>query len=66
MGGALRILGDFLVEDSGQDAAEYAILAALGALAALVAWQLVASAVSGAYVTADTSVQGLADTPNPR
>lgn len=49
----------FLDEDAGQDIVEYALLAALIGIAAIVTWQVIAGLVGVAYGEADTDIQSL-------
>jgi Flp pilus assembly pilin Flp len=55
-----------LFDDGGQDLIEYALLAALIAVTAVVTWQQIAIALGVAYEAADTGVQNIsACTPDP-
>ena len=56
---------DRLRDDAGEDLVEYALLACLIGIAAVLTWKQVAASVATAYGAADTGVQGLADPPNP-
>ena len=57
-----RLIGD----DRGQDLIEYALLSALIAVATIVAWTNVQTAVGVTYNALDTNVQTLsATTPDP-
>jgi Flp pilus assembly pilin Flp len=56
----------FLTEDDGQDALEYALLAALIGIAAIVTWQTLVTQIGAAYSGADAAVQAnSACTPDP-
>ena len=55
----------FVVDDSGQDVVEYALLTALIGIAAIATWQVVANNVETAYEEADADVQALSEPPNP-
>jgi Flp pilus assembly pilin Flp len=53
-------------EEDGQDAVEYALLAALVGIAAVLIWQAIVTQLGAAYVSADTAVQtSSACTPDP-
>jgi Flp pilus assembly pilin Flp len=58
-------LRDLMTDESGQDAIEYALLAALVGIASLLIWQQVAAVIGTAYAQADSDVQGLACMPGP-
>jgi Flp pilus assembly pilin Flp len=63
---ASRMVRELIVDESGQDAVEYSLLAALIGVAAIAIWRQFAPAVLAAYTTADSSVQTLSDcTPDP-
>jgi Flp pilus assembly pilin Flp len=56
----------FLIDDSGQDIVEYALLGALVGIASIVTWQQIATSVGNVYNAANTGVQGLSGcTPDP-
>ena len=57
-----RLIGD----DRGQDLIEYALLSGLIAVATIVAWTNLQTAVGATYTSLDTNVQVLSSTmPNP-
>jgi Flp pilus assembly pilin Flp len=56
----------FAADEAGQDVVEYALLAALVGIAAIVIWQQLVTTVGVVYVNADTGTQTLsACTPDP-
>ena len=55
----------FVLEETGQDAIEYALLAAIIGVAAILIWQQIAQEVGLAYVQADSDTQDLYCMPNP-
>jgi len=60
------MLQRFLADDEGQDVVEYALLAALVGITAILTWQQVAANVGTFYGTADGAVQTLSGcTPDP-
>ena len=61
-----RILVAALLDDSGQDLIEYALLGAIVGVASILTWQLLAAKVGAVYSAADVDVQTVsACTPNP-
>ena len=55
-----------VLDDSGQDVIEYALLGAIVGVASIVTWQLLAEKVGDVYRAADGDVQNVsACTPNP-
>jgi Flp pilus assembly pilin Flp len=54
-----------LKDDDGQDLLEYALLAALVAIAAVAAVNVLQETLRETYVRWDTDMQALADMPNP-
>jgi len=48
-GDARQLLGDLLVDESGQDIVEYALLGAVVGIAAIVIWQQLATTVGEVY-----------------
>jgi Flp pilus assembly pilin Flp len=55
-----------LLDDSGQDVIEYALLGAIVGIASIATWKLFATTVGNVYSAADTDVQNVsACTPNP-
>ena len=60
------MLRRWLREEDGQDIVEYGLLAALVGIAAVLAWQTIATQLGGAYTGADADVQTRsACTPDP-
>ena len=59
-------LRQLLVDDSGQDIVEYALLTAIIGIAAILIWNALTNQVGAVYSAADTGVQNLsACTPDP-
>lgn len=57
---------DFVLDDSGQDIVEYALLTAIIGIAAILIWNALTDTVFDVYTAADTDVQNLsACTPDP-
>jgi len=55
-----------LLDDSGQDIVEYALLGAIVGIASIVSWQLLVTTVGDVYSKADSGVQKVsACTPDP-
>jgi Flp pilus assembly pilin Flp len=55
-----------LVDDTGEDLMEYALLAALVGITAILTWQQIAASIGAFYGAADAGVQNLsACTPDP-
>ena len=55
-----------LLDDSGQDVIEYALLGAIVGVASILTWQLLAATGGNVYNAADTDVQSVsACTPDP-
>jgi len=52
-------------DDAGQDLIEYALLALFIGVAALVAWQAIATAIGTSYPSYDSGVQGIWEPPDP-
>jgi Flp pilus assembly pilin Flp len=55
----------FIEDESGQDLAEYALLAVFLGLAALVVWNAMAMLIGGLYFGYDAGVQGAWEPPDP-
>jgi Flp pilus assembly pilin Flp len=55
-----------LLDESGQDVVEYALLSAIVGIASILTWQALVTSVGNAYSGADADVQSLsACTPDP-
>jgi Flp pilus assembly pilin Flp len=55
-----------LLDDTGQDLIEYALLGALIGVVAILTWQQIATAIGVGYGAADAGVQNLSScTPDP-
>jgi pilus assembly protein Flp/PilA len=62
----VEIVKRLIEDEDGQDLIEYALLAALVGIAAVLAWQQLVIAVGDVYGAADTAVQLQSDcTPDP-
>lgn len=59
-------IGTRLLDDSGQDVVEYALLSAIVGVASVLTWKLLVTTMGVVYSEADADVQRLsACTPNP-
>jgi Flp pilus assembly pilin Flp len=54
-----------LVEETGQDLVEYALLVAFIGLTSLAAWTAIQTAIQQGYIGWDTAEQNLWEPPNP-
>jgi Flp pilus assembly pilin Flp len=62
----IALLRRGVVDDSGQDLIEYALLGVIVGIASVLTWKLLAETVGTVYVAADTDVQSFsACTPDP-
>jgi Flp pilus assembly pilin Flp len=59
------LLARLLVEESGQDLIEYALLATFVGLAGAVGLGLIRPAINGTYVSWNTSMNSLWEPPDP-
>lgn len=65
MSNTTGVLHRLVSDESGQDAVEYALLAALVGISAIAIWQQLVVVVGEVYADADASVQGLSCMPGP-
>jgi Flp pilus assembly pilin Flp len=61
----MRGVTALLKDDDGQDLLEYALLAAIVAIASVAAVNVLRETLQETYVRWDTDMQALADMPNP-
>lgn len=62
---AAELLRRLVVDDSGQDVVEYALLGALVGLAGVAAYELIRTSLASSYTAWDANVQNLWDMPAP-
>ena len=62
----IELLRRLLVDDSGQDLIEYALLTAGIGLAGAAVWPAITAAVGTSYGNLDTRTQGLWRVPDPQ
>jgi Flp pilus assembly pilin Flp len=61
----MTLLHRFIADEDAQDLIEYALLCTVIGLVGAGAFQLIMSAIGTTYGTWDTSVNSIADTPDP-
>jgi Flp pilus assembly pilin Flp len=62
----LRLLTRFVIEETGQDLIEYALLTAAIGLAGVAGINLISAAINGTYTSWDSGVNNLWEVPPPQ